>query len=166
MSGHEDRTGVRIALAGQRDAFAIENTLIVALNASETPFPPPDVPYAVQALMDLIAQGLVVAAYDKDETVVGCIVLDYARWPWTAPQNRTGVYLTNQHLWVDPEHRKFGAAARLIREAQRIADEKKLPLLLEISSIDESNGDLRDRFVKMHGFRYTGGKFFRARRQP
>ena len=169
MSRHEDRardkTAVRIALAGPRDAFAIEDTLILALKASETPFPPPDTPYAVQALMDLIAQGLVLAAYDSGGNIIGCLILDYARWPWVSPQNRAGVYLYNQHFWVEPKHRKFGVAARLIREAQKISDEKNLALVLEISSIDESNADLRDRFVKMQGFRYTGGKFFRAPRQ-
>ena len=168
MSRHEDRakerTVVRLALAEPRDAFAVQDTLILALKASETPFPPPDVPYAVQALLDSIAQGLVVAAYDSHRSVVGCLVLDYARWPWVSPRNAAGVYLYNQHFWVEPNHRKGGVAARLIREAQRISDVKNLPLILEISSIDEANGDLRDRFVKMQGFRYTGGKFYRAPR--
>ena len=165
MSDLEARLGaknmVSVALAAYDDVFPIHKTMIRALEASETPFPAPDMPYAVQACLDLIAQGLVGVARAEQGSVVGCVMLDYARWPWCAPANPEGCYLYNQHFWVEPKYRAGGTASRLIRLAHCIADAKKLPLVLEISSIDEANADLRDRFVKMHGFRYTGGKFYR-----
>ena len=47
----------RVRVAHHGDVLCIYHTLLEALEASETPYPEPELPYALQALLDLIAQG-------------------------------------------------------------------------------------------------------------
>lgn len=154
----------KIRPASLSDTLAIHDTLLDALEAADTPFPAPELPYALQALMDKIAQGLVCVAVDPTDTVVGTIVLDTAHWPWTSPSSAKGLHLYNQHYWVEPAYRKGGAGIKLLEWAKTRSDELKLPLLIELSSL-ESNTELKDQFVKSRGFRYIGGKFFRTPNQ-
>lgn len=151
---------VTVDTARHDDVFAILATLKKALAESATPYPEPDMPYAVQAALDLIAQGFVGVAR-SDDRIVGCIMLDVARWPWTHPNNPQGLHLYNQHLWVEPRARKFGTARDLLAFAKGVADARQLPLVLDISNISD-DAELRDRFVRISGFAYTGGKFYRA----
>ncbi len=146
------------------DAFGILETLKLALASSEAQYPEPDMPYAVQALLDLIAQGLVAVARGSGrQRIVGCIVLDVARWPWVHPQNQAGQHLYNQHLWVEPRYRRGGVAQRLLSFAKEVADQRGLECQIDISSLSD-DADLRDRFVRISGFTYMGGKFYRAAR--
>jgi GNAT superfamily N-acetyltransferase len=131
----------------------------------DTPWPPPDLPYAAQALMDLMAQGFVAVATDPVGQIVGAIALDVTSWPWCHPDNPKGHYLYNQHFWVDPTHRRGGAGIRLLDWAKGRADEAGLPLMIELTSLD-ANVEEKDRFVKSRGFSYLGGKFFREPNQP
>lgn len=144
------------------DAFGILETLKLALAESGTDYPEPDMPYAVQALLDLIAQGLVVVARGPVKSrIVGCLMLDVARWPWTHPNNAKGLHLYNQHFWIEPRYRKGGIARDFLKFAKAVSDEKQMPLVIELSNISD-DADLRDRFVRISGFSYAGGKFIRA----
>jgi GNAT superfamily N-acetyltransferase len=106
-----------------------------------------------------MAQGLVFVAANG-ERIVGVVILDYARWPWTHPNSESGRHLYNQHFWVDPAFRRGGTALKLRKMAEARADALGLPLLLQTSSLD-SNTDLKDRFFAMGGFKRVGGNFYR-----
>jgi GNAT superfamily N-acetyltransferase len=144
------------------DVFAIERTLLDAVRVAEFPAPPVERPYAVQKLMDLIAVRLIwvaettgkLYAPDFPPTIVGCIVLSHHVWPW----NRQQWHLVNDHFWVDPAYRKFGTAAKLLRCAKDCAKELGKPLYLDFS-FGGIDADLKDRFAKMQGFTYNGGRF-------
>jgi GNAT superfamily N-acetyltransferase len=140
------------------DVFAIERTLLDAARRAEFPVPPVERPYAVQKLMDLVAVKLIWVAVSAEnahtETVVGCIVLSHHVWPW----NRQVWHLVNDHFWVDPAYRKFGTAAKLLRCAKDCAKELGKPLYLDFS-FGGIDADLKDRFAKMQGFTYNGGRF-------
>jgi len=135
-----------------------------ALISADMPFPEPDVPYCMQAMLDQIALGHVfVARAPGSRRVVGVIALAIHRWPWTAPNNAAGHYMINEHFYVDPIYRRGGTARRLLGEASALADRLGLPLMIDMASggIDAS---LKDRFVKTQGFMYVGGKHYRAPR--
>jgi GNAT superfamily N-acetyltransferase len=136
------------------DVFQIERTLLDAARLAEFPVPPVERPYAVQKLMDLVAVKLIWVAATEDNTVVGCIVLSHHVWPW----NRQHWHLVNDHFWVDPAYRKFGTAAKLLQCAKDCAKELGKPLYLDFS-FGGIDADLKDRFAKMQGFTYNGGRF-------
>jgi GNAT superfamily N-acetyltransferase len=144
-----------IRSAHYEDVFQIEATLLKAASLAEFPVPPVERPYAVQKLMDLIAVKLIwVATCEETSRVVGCIVLNHHVWPW----NRQAWHLVNDHFWVDPAYRKFGVAAKLLTCAKQCAKEVGKPLYLNFS-FGGIDADLKDRFAKMQGFTYNGGRF-------
>jgi GNAT superfamily N-acetyltransferase len=147
----DDITGVHVCLGR-------------ALQELDTPFPAPDLPYALQALMDLMAQGFMAVATDPAGAIVGVIALDVTSWPWCHPENRAGHYLYNQHFWVDPTQRRGGTGVKLLAWASARADEAGLPLMIEMASLD-GNVEEKDAFVQSRGFKYLGGKFFREPNQ-
>jgi GNAT superfamily N-acetyltransferase len=143
--------GPTIRVAQFEDVFQIERTLLDAARQAEFPVPPVERPYAVQKLMDLVAVKLIwVATCSESERVVGCLVLSHHVWPW----NRQAWHLVNDHFWVDPAYRKFGTAAKLLACAKDLG--KPLYLDFSFGGID---ADLKDRFAKMQGFTYNGGRF-------
>lgn len=152
-------TPIAVRPACFEDAFGIRDTLLDALSAAETPYPRPDMPYAVQYIMDLIAQDLVAVA-ECAGRIVGCIVLSYARWPWVHPSNPAGIFLQNDHFWVEPTARRGGTAVKLLSFAKKKSDALKIWLSIDLSSLDAST-EAKDRFVKSQGFVYIGGKFMR-----
>jgi GNAT superfamily N-acetyltransferase len=147
--------GPTIRAAQFEDVFQIEWTLLDAARLAEFPVPPVERPYAVQKLMDLIAVKLIwVATCEKTSRVVGCIVLNHHTWPWS----RQHWHLVNDHFWVDPAYRKFGTAAKLLECAKNCARDLGKPLYLDFS-FGGIDADLKDRFAKMQGFTYNGGRF-------
>lgn len=136
------------------DVFQIERTLLDAARQAEFPVPPVERPYAVQKLMDLVAMRLIWVATTEENAVVGVVVLSHHVWPW----NRQAWHLVNDHFWVDPAHRKFGVAAKLLACAKQCARELGRPLYLDFS-FGGIDADLKDRFAKMQGFKYNGGRF-------
>ena len=169
MSTLEDRRSsdaasalTTVEIAQCEDVVQILETMRLALRSAHTPYPEPDLPYAMQAMLDLIAQGLVAVAWAPLKArAVGCLALDIARWPWTHPSNPKGQHLYNQHFWIEPRYRKSGVARDFLKFAKAVSDEKQLPLVIEISNMSDS-AELRDRFVRISGLAYTGGKFYRA----
>jgi GNAT superfamily N-acetyltransferase len=138
------------------DITGIWATLQECLNAYAPSFyPPVEMPYALQYMLDLIAQGLVLVAVNPDDDVVGVIVLDWAVWPW----NRQVRYLYNQHYWVEPLWRGYRVAAKLLDGAKQIATAHDVKLLIETSMEDADTGK-KERFIEKNGFRGIGGKFF------
>lgn len=134
----------------------------VRLRSENAHFPEPDMVYAMQAMLDLIAQDLVFLAQSESGTIVGILALDYSRWAWTSPQNPKGYYLYNQHFWVAPEARRFSnLAGGLIDTAKAKALEKQLPLILDLSSVLDTPQRMRarDRYIRTKGFVCLGGKF-------
>lgn len=135
------------------DCFAIEATLLEAAKVAEFPVPPVERPYAVQKLMDLAANRLIFVA-ENDGAIVGCIVLSHHVWPW----NRQAWHLINEHFWVEPQYRKFGTAQKLLIAAKQCAREVGRPLYLDFS-FGGIDADLKDRFARLNGFKYNGGRF-------
>ena len=123
----------------------------------DVPVPEPDLPYAMQAMLDLIAQGLVHVTINTNGHVAGLIALSINVWPWVAPSNRAGHYLTNIHFWVERPYRRGGTATKLLDAAKETADRLGLPLMIEGSS-GGTEVTLKDRFVRRCGFEFVGGK--------
>lgn len=164
-----------VSAARPEDAFAILETLtnaITEIDPDHTRYPLPEVPYCVQAMLDLIAQGLVVVVHSPTTgRIVGCLALDFARWPWVAPgtANKQAFHLYNQHFWVEPRYRRGGVAQKLLDAAKGIADERGLSLVFHMTSgTDAHTIRLHDRFMRSRGFEHTGGSFIRvpSRRTP
>lgn len=138
------------------DVFGIEQTLLKAASLSESAVPPVERPYAYQKLMDLIARRLAWVAVDAshNDKIVGCLILDHHYWPW----NRKEWFLVNDHYWVDPKHRTGGIAAKFLACAKRCATETGRRVILDLS-FGGIDAELKDRFVRMQGFEYVGGRF-------
>lgn len=146
--------------ASFEDTFAIVESLRVGFSEVDTPYPREDVPYVYQAMMDQIAKGLVAVAGNAAGVVVGVLVLDETRWPWTHPSNKAGYHLYNQHWWVEPTARKGGAGLKLLDWAVARAEQVGLPLMIEMACLDAST-DAKDDLLRRKGFKHLGGKFFR-----
>ena len=146
------------------DVEGIVATLMRPWSESATPWPEPEQPYCQQYTMDLIAQGLCFVALADGTRVVGVIMLDHARWPWTHPNSESGRHLYNQHFWVEPAYRRGGTASKLLKMATARADTAGLPLLL-ISSSSSPDIDLTDRFFATSGFKRIGGTYFRSAKE-
>lgn len=129
----------------------------------DVPIPEPEMPYAMQAMLDAIANGLVHVAVNAKNEVVGLIALAVHSWPWVSPANPAGRYLTNEYLWVERAYRRGGTAQRLLEAAKGVADTARLPLMIEMSS-GGAEAPMKDRFVRSCGFHYIGGKMYRAPR--
>jgi GNAT superfamily N-acetyltransferase len=155
-----DQLQTLVRPASFEDTFGIVETVRVARELLDNTWPEEDLPYAYQAVMDQIAKGLVAVVGNSAGVIVGVIILDEARWPWTHPSNKAGYYLYNQHWWVEPSSRKGGAGIRLLDWAIARADEVHLPLMIEMTSLD-AGVEEKDAFVRRKGFTRIGGKFFR-----
>lgn len=142
------------------DSVGILQTLQEALTHAPDFYPPPELPYALQYTMDLIAQDLVRVAATPCGDIVGVLVLDWAHFPW----NRQARYLYNQHLWVEPIWRGHRVAAIMLSEAKTIAAAHGVPVMIETSMLDADTGK-KERFIEKNGFRAIGGKFFFAPNQ-
>lgn len=151
---------VMVRPASFEDTFGIVETIRLARTLLDTPWPEEDTPYCYQAMMDQIAKGLVAVVGNAAGVIVGVIVLDEARWPWTHPSNKRGYYLYNQHWWVEPSSRRGGAGLKLLDWAVARAEEVGLPLMIEMASLDV-NTSAKDDLLMRKGFQHLGGKFFR-----
>lgn len=89
----------------------------------------------------------------QDDKVVGVLALDTAHQPWNMGKS----YLINSHFWIEPTCRQAGVAAELLEQAQLFADEMKTPLKFEMTMGLEKPEKI-DRFMRMKGFRHTGGE--------
>lgn len=154
-----------VRLAEPEDIVSILTCLRRALSEVryDMPLPEPDMPYALQAMLDLIAQDFVHVTINTNGHVVGVLALHVNSWPWVAPSNRAGHYLTDAYFWVERPYRRGGTAAKLLDAAKATADSLKLPLMIEVSS-GGAEVALKDRFVRRCGFEYVGGKMYRAPR--
>lgn len=155
-----DQLQTLVRLATFEDTFGIVETIRLARTLLDTPWPEEDKPYCYQAMMDQIAKGLVAVVGNSAGVIVGVIVLDETRWPWTHPSNKAGYYLFNQHWWVEPSSRKGGAGVKLLAWAIARADDVGRPLMIEMTSLD-ANVDEKDTLMRRKGFTRIGGKFFR-----
>lgn len=156
-----NRLQARVEVADPSQIAGIYQTMLKAHASARTPYPSPDQIYCMQACLDLMKEGFVGVALNYEGAVVGAIMLDYGRWPWTDPKNPKGFHLYNQHFWVEPEHRKFGTAEKLMDFAKAVARRKHLALRFEFSNMD-LKADIRDRFARINGLGYTGGVFYFA----
>jgi hypothetical protein len=77
------------------------------------------------------------------------------QWPW----NRSSFFLENLHFWVSPKHRKGGVAIKLLQLMKARAKELQMPLSIRVTFSDGA-ADLKDRFIRMQGFKYLGGTFW------
>lgn len=146
--------GARVIIREARytDLFGLERTLTQALTLggfSE----PIEQPYAYKKLLDLIGFRLAWVA-EADGHIVGCLVLSHHCWPWNSQE----WHLAQEHLWVEPEYRRGGTAAKLLGCGKQCAHELGRKLVLNISFGGE-DAPLKDRFVKSQGFAYIGGRF-------
>ena len=139
--------------AAPEDLFAIEQTLLKAAELADFPVPSVERPYVYNKLLQLIDHRLVWVAVGESR-VVGCLILEHAYWHW----NSKVWFLTNPHFWVEPKYRKGGTAAKLLQCAKQCAVELKVPLYLELS-FGGLDSHLKDRFVRMQGLAYKGGRF-------
>jgi GNAT superfamily N-acetyltransferase len=163
-SPHITRPAV-LRLAVPEDIVSILDTLRTALEEvrQDVAIPEPELPYAMQAMLDLIAQGFVHVLVNTNGKVVGLIALSLRVWPWVSPSNPAGRYLVDEYFWVERAYRRHGKAAQLIEAAKATADTLGLPLMIEMSS-GGADASLKDRFIRRCGFTHIGGKMFRAPR--
>jgi len=144
----------RVRSADFDDITGILDTLLEASKDKPHYYPMPELPYAMQYTLDLIAQGLVYVAETPAGQIVGVIALDWAHWPG----NRQVRYLYNQHLWVDHLWRKNGTAIRLLSKAREMARMHNVPVMLETSYSAADSGKI-SKFLERSGFLPIGGKF-------
>jgi hypothetical protein len=69
--------------------------------------------------------------------------------------------LFNEFLMTDKHARKTGVANKLITASKDFAEKKDLILMM--GHFSGKDPDLKDKFLKIHGFEYGGGNFFYLR---
>jgi len=87
-----------------------------------------------------------------DGKVVGSIGL-HETTPWYSDVP----YLTDGWLYVLPEYRRSAIGVALIEEAKKFAQEKRLPLVLNIFNMEDT--ELKIKLFQRKGFKLVGGTF-------
>jgi GNAT superfamily N-acetyltransferase len=145
--------GPTVRPAAFEDVFHIERTLRQAQLLADLPTPPIEVRHFHAELKNRIAYRLIWVA-EADQRVVGCLSLTHHYWPW----NAKAFFLGDDWFWVEPQHRKGGTAKNLLDKAKACARDLHVPLFLTLS-FGGMDVALKDRFAKMQGFTYKGGRF-------
>lgn len=135
------------------DIIPIKESLELALMERDRDLPPPEYPYALQQIFEQMGRGMVWVASKGDE-IVGVLILNTYTWPW----NRQYQFLENEHLWVEPKHRRGGVASRLFDHAAVFAKLKGMPFYPRLT-YGSSDAEPIDRWMRLKGFKYVGGNF-------
>lgn len=103
-------------------------------------------------IADLIAKHLVLIATLGDK-LIGAIALRFGYLPW----NNEVPILFNEFLMTDKKYRKTGVTDKLIQAAKDFADTSKMFLM--VGHFSGTDPELKDRFIKMRGFKYIGANY-------
>jgi predicted N-acetyltransferase YhbS len=139
------------------DAIKIFHVIREAFEATKLDYPGIDEDAAVKWIIDVLSNHGVVFLAEKNGRLVGTLGLQPMQFPWVDPSKPESWYLANAWFFVQPRFRKNGTADHLIKKAQEYAD--KNGAFLSVGMFLERGAALKDRFLKIQGFTYTGGSF-------
>lgn len=144
---------IRVTRAQPRHVVTILDLMRQVHGEGNEMYPPLQYEFAVPSLALLINNHVVLTAW-ADKRLVAVMLLEKVRTFWNADRWT----LSNTWFTVHPDFRKGGLAEHLVKSAKQAAQDLGLPLLIDIMS--DEFPELKDRFVKMQGLKYVGGKFF------
>lgn len=117
--------------------------------------PPPDYAHVLGYTLVLARQNRVGVASLPNGQAIGIIAIDIFNWPW----NPSAHYCENVHFWVHPDHRKSGAAIQLATWYKEYAQSIGLPARFTVTFDNPADGEFKERFIRMQGFKKIGGNF-------
>jgi GNAT superfamily N-acetyltransferase len=118
-------------------------------------YPPIQEDRALRWILDVMARGFVLVAI-ADGRVIGSAGFDAFQFPW----NGDLWCFNNTWLYVQPEYRKGGTTAMLIRHAVKYAEARQAPIIMGNTS--GYRAELKDMLIGRAGFTYAGGFFVRG----
>jgi GNAT superfamily N-acetyltransferase len=148
--------GVTIRRATVLDHSRILELLIKWLEESLIKGLPGCCMYSGIWLADLIAKHLVLIAC-RDDKLLGSICLKKGYLPW----NNEMPLLFNEFLMTEEEGRELGVADRLLAASKEFA--KQEGSILMMGHFSGKAAELKDRYLRIKGFKYGGGTFFYLR---
>ena len=119
-----------------------------------------DLPTIVNTIKSMLKdnQGAVLLAIDKNDIIVGAIVLGYTTLWWS-----TQGFFTNLAYYVTPEYRKgYGIQGKLLELTKDFADGTGIPVLLDIFD----NTDRHEKVVRYLSFKGYKNIGFKALYTP
>lgn len=110
--------------------------------------------YAISHVNETVQKGFVLVA-DVSGRLVGSIAVRPCREEWSRP---TDWYLNEVWWYTTPRFRDRGVALQLLLEAEKLSDDKQLPLYMCLNSL---NPEVDTLFTARSSYRRTGGNFMR-----
>ena len=101
----------------------------------------------------ILSQGVCFLA-EKDNQIIGIIGGSLSHFPW----NSEAKFLAIEWLYVCKDFRKEGLANKLINMIKQYTENYDLPLLTTL--MNGVDTETKERFMRMKGFKYTGGSFY------
>lgn len=149
----------KIRTATLLDIYAVEALGRHALEESGRLYGGYNLSYVLKGIIDSIDRGLIYLAETEDQTIIGGLVISLTSWPQAPDQP----LLTNEHLYVLPDHRSrtvddgrlVGMA--LIDILQDMSNTAKVPVVFNTTF--GTDMDVTDRLMKRAGFRTIGGSY-------
>ncbi len=142
--------GTSIAAASPYDAVNIAKLLEEWIPSAGVHFPEVHKESLCQWILDTIVNGKVFVAV-KEGRILGVLGVTVDTFPWNPHQK----VLKDAFFYVPPGQRKLGVGDRLMKEAQAMAADFRVPLFMNI--VSGAHPDRVDRFYQIKGGVYLGG---------
>jgi hypothetical protein len=117
---------------------------------------PPDIPRIAETIREVIKEnrGVAILALNKDDIIVGAIVLGYITLWWS----ESG-FFNNAAFYVAPAwRRRYNIQMKLLEVSKDFADSTNTPLLIDIFDLKEGRSAKLARFLSFKGFKNIGFK--------
>lgn len=144
---------IKVRRAEPRDLVNIAKLLREGWNEATTEFAPIDDVCEYRWILNILENGFVVVA-DLNGRIIGAACAMPYRPPWSLSW-----LIEMEFLYVLPSFRKDGLADSLIGAVENFADNNSAPLTFGIQTEDKPL--VKDRMMKIAGWKYIGGNFLR-----
>jgi len=117
---------------------------------------PPNIPKIADTIREVIKEnrGVAILALNKDDIIVGAIVLGYITHWWS-----DSGFFNNAAFYVAPAYRrKYNIQMKLLEVSKDFADSTNTPLLIDIFDLKENRSARLARFFGFKGFKNIGFK--------
>lgn len=143
---------VKIRTATLLDTCAIYELLVKAFDEAPIEVPKPEMRAGLQWIAHVTDNMCYVA--EVDGKLVGSLGIEYKTFPW-APEEKL---MNDAWFYVLPDYRNSDVASALIKKIQLAVVATGVPFFGGVNW-GGSRVELKDRFIKRHGFTFVGSNF-------
>lgn len=156
MNETKEPTPIVIRRARAEDFVNIMRLLEIAVQENEVAYPPIDNMRLMRWIVECKENGEILVAC-VERNIIGVLGMLTKEWPWSSEK-----FIGSEFFFVQKKFRKHGTADNLLKAAEKFSDDHKIRLIFGYSG--GKNAELKDRWMQMKGWIWTGGTFCRLPR--